>query len=63
MSRQEIKEILQNLDIRPEYFDNETYSQTLIILINLVERQSVENEKLKLENQKLRDEINLLKGE
>jgi len=63
MSRQEIKEILQNLDIRPEYFDNEAYSQTLIILINLVERQSVENEKLKLEIQKLRDEINLLKGE
>lgn len=63
MSRQEIKEILHNLDFRPDFLDKEALSRTLSILINLVERLSEENEKLKIENQKLRDENNRLKGE
>jgi len=63
MSRQETKEILHNLDVRPDFLDKEALSRTLSILINLVERVSEENEKLKVENQKLRDENNRLKGE
>jgi len=59
MSRQEIKEILHNLDIRADILDREGLSQTLAILINLVERLSEENEDLKAEIQKLRDENNL----
>ena len=63
MSRQKTKEILHNLDVRPDFLDKEALSRTLSILINLVERVSEENEKLKVENQKLRDENNRLKGE
>ena len=63
MSRQEIKEILHNLDIRADILDKEGLSQTLAILINLVEKLSEENEDLKTDNQKLRDENNRLKGE
>lgn len=63
MNRQEIKEILHNLDVRPDFLDKEALSRTLSILINLVERLSEENEKLKVENQKVRDENNRLKGE
>ena len=63
MSRQEIKEILHNVDVRPNFLDKEAMSRSLTILINLVEKLSEENEKVKLENQKLRDENNRLKGE
>ncbi len=63
MSRQEIKEILHNLDVRADVLDKEALSHTLTILINPVERLSEQNEELKIENQKLRDENNRLKGE
>ena len=63
MSPSAIKEILHNIDIRPDSLDNEKLSKALSILINLVERLSEENEKLKIENQKLRDENSRLKGE
>ena len=63
MSRQEIKEILHNLDIRVDFLDKEALSRTLSILINLVEKLSEQNEEFKTENQKLRDENNRLKGE
>jgi len=63
MSRQEIKEILHNIDFRADCLDPESYSKTLSILINLVERLSEQNEELKFDNQKLRDENNRLKGE
>lgn len=63
MSRQDIKEILHNLDVRADILDKEALSQTLTVLINLVERLSEQNENLKTENQKLRDENNRLKGE
>ena len=63
MSRQEIKEILHNIDFQADSSLQEPHSKTLPILINLVERLSEENEKLKIEIQKLRDENNRLKGE
>ena len=63
MTRQEIKEIFHNLDVRADTLDKEALSRTLSILINLVETLSEENEKLKVEIQKLRDENNRLKGE
>ena len=63
MSRQEIKEILHNIDFRVDSSLQEPHAETLPILINLVERLSEENEKLKIEIQKLRDENNRLKGE
>jgi len=62
MSRQEIKEILHNLEVRADALDKEALSGTLSILINLVENLSEQNEKLKIEVQKLRDENNRLKG-
>ncbi len=63
MSRQEIKEILHNLNVRPGFLDKEALSRTFPILINLIERLSEETENLRIENQKLRDENNRLKGE
>jgi len=63
MSRQEIKEILHNIDIRADVLDKDAWSKTLPILLNLIERLSEENEKVKIEIQRLRDENNRLKGE
>ena len=63
MSRQETKEILHNLEVRADALDKEALSRTLSILVNLVENLSEQNEKLKIEVQKLRDENNRLKGE
>ena len=63
MSRQEIKEILHNLEDRADILGKEALSRTLSILINLVESLSEQNEKLKIGVQKLRDENNRLKGE
>ena len=63
MSRQEIKEILHNIDFRVNSSLQEPHAGTLPILINLVEKLSEENENLKIEIQKLRDENNRLKGE
>ena len=63
MSRQEIKEIFHNIDFRADSSLQEPHAEALPILINLIERLSEENEKLKIEIQKLRDENNRLKGE
>ena len=63
MSPQEIKEILHDIDFQANNSLQEPHSKTFPILINLVERLSEENEKLKIEIQKLRDENNRLKGE
>ena len=63
MSRQETKEILHNLEVRADALDKEALSRTLSILVNLVENLSEQNEKLRIEVQKLRDENNRLKGE
>jgi regulator of replication initiation timing len=59
----EIKQILQEIDIRPDATENESGSKAVFVLLQLVERLNQENEILKIENQKLRDEVNLLKGE
>lgn len=63
MSRQEIKKILHNIDFRADSSLQEPHAETLPILTNLIEGLSEENEKLKIEIQKLRDENNRLKGE
>jgi hypothetical protein len=63
MSPSEIKEILHKLDISPTEADNRKLTEVLPILFQLIERLSQENENLKTGNQKLRDEISLLKGE
>ncbi len=57
----EIKKILDDLNI-PSDVAKDT-SGEVFILIQLVEQLGKENEELKTENQKLRDTINLLKGE
>ncbi len=63
MSPSKIKEILHKIDIRPGEADNRKLDDVLPILFQLIERLSQENEELKTTNQKLRDEISLLKGE
>ena len=63
MSPSKIKEILRKIDIRPGEADNRKLDDVLPILFQLIERLSQENEELKTTNQKLRDEISLLKGE
>ena len=63
MSRQTIKEILNNIDFRVDSSIQGPHSEALPIWINLVERLSEENEELRIEIQKLRDENNRLKGE
>jgi len=59
----EIKQILQEIDIRLDATEDESGSKAVFVLFQLVERLNQENEILKIENQKLRDEVNLLKGE
>jgi len=52
MNRQDIKEILHNLDVRADILDKEALiPKTLTVLINLVESLSEQNEKLKIETQ------------
>jgi len=63
MSFSEIKEILHKIDIRPGEVDNRKLTEALPIFFQLIERLSQDNEKLKRENQQLRDKISLLKGE
>ena len=63
MRTSELKQILQEINIRPDATENESVSKAVFVLLQLVERLNEENEKLKTENQKLRDEVNLLKGE
>ena len=61
MSISEIKQILDELNIRLDPAKNT--SDEIFVLIQIVEQLSKDNETLKTENQKLRDAINLLKGE
>ena len=62
MSASEIKKILEGI-IRPDAIDNESASKAVFALLQLVERLNKDNENFKIENQNLRDAINLLKGE
>jgi len=63
MSISEIKQILEEINIRPDAAENESASEAVFALLQLVERLNKDNETLKLENQNLRDANNLLKGE
>lgn len=51
------------MDINPYEIKDERYAKTIRILFAIIEKQNEKIEFLKAENQKLRDEINLLKGE
>lgn len=51
------------IDINLDETDNKKLAGVLPILFQLIEQLNQENEKFKIENQKLRDEISLLKGE
>ena len=58
-----ITQTLETININPDEIHDEQLSETFRILLQLIEELSENNEKLKAENQKLRDEISLMKGE
>ena len=63
MNQSQITEALKALNIRPDEITDERLAEAFRILLLLIEVLSEENEKLKAEIQRLRDAINLLKGE
>jgi cell division protein FtsB len=63
MDLKTLKELLASLNINPDEIEDERYATAFRILFAIIEKQNEEIESLKAENQKLRDEINLLKGE
>jgi len=63
MNLEVLKQTLASLDISPDKIDDERSAKAFRILFAIIEIQNEEIEALKAENQKLRDEINLLKGE
>src|SRR5271157_3562753 len=50
-------------DFNPNTIENEDVRQVVVKLMNLVEKQQVTIAELTAENQRLRDELNRLKGE
>ena len=54
---------LASLNINPDEIENEQYAMAFKILFTIVEQQNEKIENLSSENQMLRDENNLLKGE
>jgi Transposase IS66 family len=54
---------LESLDINPDEIENKKYSEAFRLLFSIIELQNEKIENLNSENQKLRDENNLLKGE
>ncbi len=63
MNSSELKQILQETDIQLDVSGNKFEPKAVFDLFQLVEPLNKDNETLKIENQKLRDEVNLLKGE
>jgi hypothetical protein len=63
MDLEALKQTLASLDINPDEIEDKRYAAAFRILFAIIEKQNEEIEALKAENQKLRDEINLLKGE
>ena len=63
MELEALKQLLASLDINPDEIEDKRYATAFRILFSIIEKQSEEMEYLKADNQKLRDEINLLKGE
>jgi cell division protein FtsB len=63
MELEALKQLLASVDINPDEIKGERYATAFRILFSIIEKQNEEIEFFKAENQKLRDEINLLKGE
>ena len=63
MDLKTLKESLASLNINPDEIEDGRYATVFRILFAIIEKQNDEIEFLKAENQKLRDEINLLKDE
>src|SRR5674536_331717 len=63
MNLEALKQTLESLDINPDEIEDEIYAKVFRILFAIIEILSEEIDALKSENQKLRDEVNLLKGE
>src|SRR5665811_2264462 len=63
MDLEALKQTLASLDINPDEIEDKRYATAFRILFAIIEKQNEENKTLKVENQKLRDENNLLKGE
>jgi cell division protein FtsB len=61
MDLEALKQTLASLDINPDEIEDKRYATAFRILFAIIEKQNEEIEALKAENQKLRDEINLLK--
>ena len=57
------KQKLASLDINPDEIENKRYATAFRTQFAIIEKQNEAIYSLKTENQKLRDEINLLKGE
>jgi cell division protein FtsB len=63
MELEALKQLLASLDINPDEIKDERCATAFRIQFSVIEKQNEEIEFLKAEIQKLRDEINLLKGE
>jgi len=63
MNLDALKQTLASLDINPDEIEDKRCALIIRTLLSIIEEQNKEIEFLKAENQKLRDEINLLKGE
>ncbi len=59
----EIKRILVELNIRPDEIEDKELAEAVRIVLQLLEQISTDYEKMRVENQALRDAMNLLKGE
>ena len=63
MELEALKQLLASLDINPDEIEDKRYATAFRILFSIVEKQNEEMGFLKADNQKFRDESNLLKGE
>src|SRR3972149_551680 len=63
MNPSEISQILHALKINPDEISDKKESQTIRILLHIIEELNEEVQALKAELQKTRDELNHLKGE
>ena len=63
MELEALKQLLSLLDINPDEIEDERYANAFRILFSIIETQNEKIEFLMEDNQKLRDAINLLKGE
>jgi len=63
MELEALKQSLASLDINPDEIKDERYANAFRILFSIIETQNEKIEFLMEDNQKLRDAINLLKGE